>query len=636
MTLKRICLLSLGLLAIGNLDISAAFAHEGPDPIAHWRMIDRDVDQTTGKITATIGPNATIRVVNESPRNNDTIEINEERGLMCRDPFAGIVVTQGSPAGWTMPKRDFTVVAWVSVDQPQRWGGIVGQVEDTGSDEAGWILGYNERYFTIGLRGSENDDRMTYVTGRTQYEPGRLYHVAAVYDGELTQLYVNGKLDAQSTSESGDIVYPNDRPIALAAYHDSNEMNSHRGAIREIKLFDLAARPAWVEHDFSHDQRLTSLPIELMVEPLDFIIEPYLQFATQTSITAMCRTNRHAQAVLHYGPTDECEESISVDAASVLHQIRIDSLEPETQYFYRYTLTTENASDGTPKQETIESKVGIFQTAVREQTPFAFAVISDTQSNPTVAGKLAHFAWEQRPSFLLHPGDLVDTGGNDSHWTQQFFPSMSELIRNVPFYPVLGNHEQNARNYFDYVALPDPEFYYTYTFGNTQFFMIDSNRNVDPESEQYQWLDKQLAESRATWKLVCHHHPPYTSDADDYGQLFKTNVSTRGDMRVRKLVPLYEKHNVDLVWNGHIHSYERTWPIREGRAAASGAPIYMITGGGGGSLETPGPIRPFFMNTVRRGHHYSMVRVNGPTLEIQVYDLDNRLFDQLRIEKSVD
>ena len=44
--------------------------------------------------------------------------------------------------------------------------------------------------------------------------------------------------------------------------------------------------------------------------------------------------------------------------------------------------------------------------------------------------------------------------------------------------------------------------------------------------------------------------------------------------------------------------------------------------------------QPFFQNTVRRGHHYCMVRVNGKTLEIQAYDLDNRLFDLLKIEKK--
>ncbi|MEM8947452.1 MAG: metallophosphoesterase, partial [Planctomycetota bacterium] len=190
-----------------------------------------------------------------------------------------------------------------------------------------------------------------------------------------------------------------------------------------------------------------------------------------------------------------------------------------------------------------------------------------------------------------------------------------------------------ANNYFDYMSLPDPEYYYDFKYGNAHFFMIDSNRNVDPKSEQYQWLDEQLAASDSVWKFVCHHHPLYSSDENDYGDLWQTNRSSHGDARVRQLASLYERHHVDIVWNGHIHSYERTWPVREGTAQQADAPIYIITGGGGGGLETPGPVRPFFQNHVRRGHHYVMVHVNGRTLEFRAFTLDDRLFDTARLTK---
>ena len=60
----------------------------------------------------------------------------------------------------------------------------------------------------------------------------------------------------------------------------------------------------------------------------------------------------------------------------------------------------------------------------------------------------------------------------------------------------------------------------------------------------------------------------------------------------------------------------------------------MITGGGGGGLETPGPFRPFFQNNVRRGHHYVMVYVNDGLLELKSFALDGRLFDTIAIDKS--
>ena len=201
-------------------------------------------------------------------------------------------------------------------------------------------------------------------------------------------------------------------------------------------------------------------------------------------------------------------------------------------------------------------------------------------------------------------------------------------------FPVLGNHEMNAKNYYNYMSLPAPEYYYQFSYGNADFFLIDSNRKVDPTSEQYKWLNKSLADSKATWKFVCHHHPPYSSDENDYGNLWRSNKSTRGDLRVRELVPLYDKHGVDIVWTGHIHSYERTWPLQKGKAVNKDGTIYMITGGGGGGLETPGPYRPHFQNNVRRGHHYVMVAINGRTLELKTFSLENQLIDSLRISKK--
>ncbi|MDG2310013.1 MAG: metallophosphoesterase, partial [Planctomycetota bacterium] len=213
-----------------------------------------------------------------------------------------------------------------------------------------------------------------------------------------------------------------------------------------------------------------------------------------------------------------------------------------------------------------------------------------------------------------------------------FFPSMDPLLSRVPIYPVLGNHEQDARHYYDYMQLPDPEYYYDFEYGNAHFFMLDTNRKVHPGSEQFVWLEKELKKSKAIWKIVCHHHPAFSSDENDYGDMWK-GPSSHGDLRVRELTALYDKYDVDLVWNGHIHSYERTWPLAKGKVVEENGTTYMITGGGGGGLETPGPIRPWFQNNVRRGHHWCYVAVNGGTLEMKAFDLEGRMFDVLTLKK---
>ena len=48
------------------------------------------------------------------------------------------------------------------------------------------------------------------------------------------------------------------------------------------------------------------------------------------------------------------------------------------------------------------------------------------------------------------------------------------------------------------------------------------------------------------------------------------------------LAHLAHENGVDLIWNGHIHSYERTWPLDKGRPVSKNGTVHLITGGGGG------------------------------------------------------
>ncbi len=633
MRLKTFAILFLMLIGFTR----TLSAHEGPAPLGHWVLDAEGLQQD--RLVARLGPNGKLL----GTVNTITDELGS--GAHFADHKAGVLLAEDYTAvRQQLPDRPFSIFAWVSCETRQPYGGILGVIQDNGDFEKGWQLGYDEQVFTFALATTGRDDgdgKMTYLKGKTRWQPGRLYHVAAVYDGAKMQLFVNGELEASDDSQSGDILYPDHARFALGTYWDDDEYHPHRGQIREVVLYDIAAKPAFVKHDFEHRKALAERE-PLLSGTIEFTIEPYLQYATQTGITVMWETNMACRSVLTYGQTDECHQRIENDEAVTMHEVRIEGLEAETQYFYRVESPPAEARDAAAADATIAkrvasqslvSEVSTFQTAVQDDSPFAFAIIGDTQGNPQVAGRVAEYAWNQRPHFLLHAGDLVDTGPRLSDWTNQFFPSMQPLIRRVPFFSVLGNHERNSDNYYRYVSVPAPEYYYQFQYGNATFFMIDANRNVGPDTEQYKWLQQALAECGSRWKFVCHHQPVYSSDENDYGNLWKTNKSSRGDLNVRQLVPLYEQYEVDIVFSGHIHSYERTWPIAKAKATDTGGTVYMITGGGGGSLETPGPSRPFFQNTVRRGHHYVMVRVNGGKLELHSYDIENRLFDTVTMKK---
>ena len=99
-------------------------------------------------------------------------------------------------------------------------------------------------------------------------------------------------------------------------------------------------------------------------------------------------------------------------------------------------------------------------------------------------------------------------------------------------------------------------------------------------------------------------------------------------------ISLYEQYGVDIVFFGHIHDYERTWPIKEGKVNQEEGVLYIQTGGAGGSLENFAPTRSWFTARVRRDHHFGLVLVHEGTLQFNAIDLDGRLFDQIEIRKT--
>ncbi len=139
-----------------------------------------------------------------------------------------------------LPVKAFAVDAWVSIDRQQPWGAILGAIQDNGSFEKGWLLGYRGSKFCFGLStegADDGDGAMTYLTGTTSFEFGNWYHVTAVYDGAQMRLFVNGVQEASSTAQSGAILYPRRAVYEIGAYHDDDEDFPLRGLISEVRVW---------------------------------------------------------------------------------------------------------------------------------------------------------------------------------------------------------------------------------------------------------------------------------------------------------------------------------------------------------------------------------------------------------------
>jgi len=529
-----------------------------------------------------------------------------------------------------LPDEAMTVGAWVSIDEPTRWGGIIGCIQDNDDLELGWILGYNETQFTMALSTTGADDgngMLTYLSsGDARYELGKWYYVASTYDGKVLKLYIDGELVNQTNTQSGPILYNKEMPFTIGGYEDDNELNLFDGRLKSVTLENNARSVGEIKQMFEQDAKLKTIEPWVDTE-LEWLVLPYINWPTTTEMSISLETTLPTDAeLLACHETGRCTQTLqSIDER--LHHFRLTDLEPNEKYFYIVKATDFRGN-------VIESPRLSFRTAPEEEDSFTFIAIGDTQSQAEVVKRVSDVAYSHRPNLVVHAGDLVTTGSNKSHWTKHFFPAMQPLIGRVPFMPVLGNHEQDAQHYYDYMVLPEPERYYSFTFGNAEFFMIDGNRSLAEQSEQLNWLQNALAKSKAKWKFAVLHQPPYTSDSNDYGDTYHT-TSTRGDLNARNIVSVLEEHGVDICFSGHVHDYERTFPIAGDKVIPwhEGGVMYVTTAGGGGHLEHFDPTNTWFGHKKANCHHLVYIAIHGDILEFQAIDEHGKLFDVLSLNK---
>jgi acid phosphatase type 7 len=366
--------------------------------------------------------------------------------------------------------------------------------------------------------------------------------------------------------------------------------------------------------------------------PLRIIKGPYLQAPTRTAMTVMWETNRpcvgqvtwcETQRVSHglngrgLTLTDTAREARTAGAADI-HTVQLTSLQPHSDYHYVVQCT--DVSSGT----TVSTDELPLRTAPDPGTPFSFAVTSETGGFGSDAYNHAIFAQIQRyrPDLLLLVGDAVARGSRYGDWERYLFGPGRDLLAHTPFYLCPGNHEENSEWMYRFCANPPPGNYYAFNYGDVQFVALDSTavEQLQPGGIQHAFLEQSLAASRARWRIVFFHYPPYVS----------------GDYQVdemRALAPVLELHGVDLVFNSHTIVYERSHPIRAGRLAAAGGVVYVVAGGAGQMPQWWHHKRAWHTAQALAVPHFVQVVVAGSALELNAIDLEGRHFDQLRLEK---
>jgi hypothetical protein len=264
---------------------------------------------------------------------------------------------------------------------------------------------------------------------------------------------------------------------------------------------------------------------------------------------------------------------------------------------------------------------GSFKTAPRGPADFQFVVYGDTRTRHDMHRRvLAAVIKHGIPDFVMHTGDLVANGADSAQWPV-FFEIEHELLSKTAFFPSLGNHERNNRQFYDFFDVTTP--YYSFDWGQAHFIVLNSdigNAAVSRAAketfwnEQVRWLEEDLARSQqADFRFVTAHHPPMTAVARRQGD----------NPEMTALIPLFEKEHVTAGFFGHDHNYQHY--LKNGVH-------YVITGGGGAPLydvdKPPAGITQKVIST----EHFVSVHVSGKSAKIEALALDGSVLDRIELK----
>jgi predicted phosphodiesterase len=186
-----------------------------------------------------------------------------------------------------------------------------------------------------------------------------------------------------------------------------------------------------------------------------------------------------------------------------------------------------------------------------ENKSVRFAVIGDNgtgdQPQYDVAAEMEAYHKIVGFDFVVMMGDNIYGGHTPKDFERKFEDPYKPLLDSgVKFYACLGNHDTSDEIQYKPFNM-DGQHYYSFKKGDVQFFVLDSNYM---DATQLDWIQQQLSESNAKWKIAYFHHPLY-SDGRFHGP----------DVDLRKLLmPIFEKYGMNVVMSGHDHVYERFKP----------------------------------------------------------------------------
>jgi 3',5'-cyclic AMP phosphodiesterase CpdA len=312
----------------------------------------------------------------------------------------------------------------------------------------------------------------------------------------------------------------------------------------------------------------------------------------------------------------------------------LDDLEPATLYYY--------------KVSGLDEKEFYFKTAPTEgeARPVRVWILGDSGSGDERAEKVrdAFYQFNEGPGtdLILLLGDAAYDLGSDADYQEAFFEMYPDTLATTPVISAPGNHDFKTdlgAPYFEIFSLPvdgktgglasGTESYYSFNFANIHFVSLDTEiSDRSPDGEMYQWLVADLKANNQDWTVVFFHHPLYSKgrhDSDNKG-------SSMAYLR-EHYTPVFETYGVDLIFSGHNHNYERSFPLFGHRGTSDTLLESMKTDSGDGRIDGDGAYRKtgagdgviyIVAGSAGKAHDYPL---NHPANYVSMVELGSMVLD---------
>jgi len=323
---------------------------------------------------------------------------------------------------------------------------------------------------------------------------------------------------------------------------------------------------------------------------------PYLQSGTTTNLIVRWRTSRLTISRVRYGLTvDNLDRTTEELTPKTEHELRLDSLEADTRYYYAVDSSDNNLATGPDYH---------FVTAPLGPKPTRIWILGDpgtaNENQRAVRDAYYNYTGSRYTDLWLLLGDNAYYSGTDDQYQQAIFDMYPEVLRQSVVWSTIGNHDTYSDftmtdfPYLHIFSLPTrgeaggvasgTKRYYSFDYANIHFVCLDSmSSDRSSGSPMLRWLEQDLAANTNDWLIAFWHHPPYskgTHDSDWEIELVQ--------MRQNAL-PILERYGVDLVLCGHSHVYERSYLLNGHYGTTDTFQMNMRLNAGDGRIDGDGP-----------------------------------------------